>query len=179
MRVWATADTHFGHTNIMKYCDREFSDVWEMNVHIANEWNARVSDDDVVLHLGDVTLIKDTSQYTNTIDLIRSLKGRVILTPGNHDKNGMIEAYSGWGWKIMKSITIGDIMFIHRPPVLIPDGIKLIVHGHTHGTFKQEGFVDVGVDSISNYSPVDLSTLLMTEQFDVILHGIFGIVNTS
>ena len=30
-RVWFTADSHIGHRNIIKYCQRPFSDVKDMN----------------------------------------------------------------------------------------------------------------------------------------------------
>lgn len=48
------ADTHFNHENIIKYCDRPFSNTKEMNEYIIQKWNSVAKEDDVVYHLGDV-----------------------------------------------------------------------------------------------------------------------------
>ena len=48
-----TSDTHFNHANIIKFCNRPFKDVEQMNdVMIAN-WNGVIGKDDTVFHLGD------------------------------------------------------------------------------------------------------------------------------
>ena len=51
-KVWFTADTHFGHKNIIRYCQRPFVDVEEMNRVLIENWNSVVSPDDLVFHLG-------------------------------------------------------------------------------------------------------------------------------
>ena len=68
--VWVTSDTHFNHANIIKYCNRPFSSVEEMNETIIANWNKVVSEDDMVYHLGDFAL-GDKSLIP---DFIRSLK---------------------------------------------------------------------------------------------------------
>jgi calcineurin-like phosphoesterase family protein len=56
MTIWFTADHHFGHENIISYCERPFANAVEMDAHMIGRWNAVVSDDDIVYHLGDFTL---------------------------------------------------------------------------------------------------------------------------
>lgn len=53
MKVWFTADTHFGHRNILKHCDRPFGSVKEMDEALIAMWNAVVGLNDDVWHLGD------------------------------------------------------------------------------------------------------------------------------
>lgn len=55
-RVFFTSDTHFNHTNIIKYCQRPFRDIYEMNETLIANWNNVVAPDDIVFHLGDFCL---------------------------------------------------------------------------------------------------------------------------
>ena len=41
-RVFFTSDTHFNHTNIIRYCDRPFKSTDEMNEKLIGNWNSAV-----------------------------------------------------------------------------------------------------------------------------------------
>ena len=81
MKVFIISDTHFGHENIIKYCNRPFSSVEEMDEKMIKNWNETVSNNDVVLHLGDFGLGK--KEYIASI--VKRLNGKKILIMGNHD----------------------------------------------------------------------------------------------
>ena len=55
-RVFVTADHHWGHANILGYCDRPFDNVEEMDAEMVRRWNEVVGSDDEVFHLGDFTI---------------------------------------------------------------------------------------------------------------------------
>ena len=40
--IWIIADTHIGHTNIIKYCGRPYNSVSEMNDDIIKKWNSKI-----------------------------------------------------------------------------------------------------------------------------------------
>ena len=50
--TWFTADFHFGHANIIRYCSRPFEIVEEMDQAILERLNASVKPNDVLLFLG-------------------------------------------------------------------------------------------------------------------------------
>ena len=52
-KVWFTSDTHFNHIGIIKFCDRPFSSVEEMNQALIDNWNSTIPSDGIVFHLGD------------------------------------------------------------------------------------------------------------------------------
>ena len=54
--IFVTADHHFGHANIIEYTNRPFASVEEMDAALIAAWNERVTDYDLVYHLGDFTL---------------------------------------------------------------------------------------------------------------------------
>ena len=47
------SDLHIGHENILRFDNRPFADVNEMNNKLIENWNARVCSDDTVYILGD------------------------------------------------------------------------------------------------------------------------------
>ena len=74
------ADTHFGHANIIKFCNIPFNTVQEMGVKLIQLWNETVNKNDVVFMLGDFAFGKDIIPQ-----IVPLLNGEKILIKGNHD----------------------------------------------------------------------------------------------
>ena len=51
--MFFTSDTHWGHANSIKYCNRPFIDVVEMDEQLIDNWNSVVKANDEVWQLGD------------------------------------------------------------------------------------------------------------------------------
>jgi calcineurin-like phosphoesterase family protein len=84
MKNFVISDTHFSHKNIIKYCNRPFQHIDEMNETLIKNWNDVVGKDDRVFHLGDFAFERDL----NRLAFLRSrLNGRIILIRGNHDEH--------------------------------------------------------------------------------------------
>ncbi len=83
MNYWFTADTHFGHANIIKYCNRPFKDSVEMNETIISNWNKVVKKDDLVYHLGDFCFGRNDYDFDMYFE---RLNGLIIFLKGNHDR---------------------------------------------------------------------------------------------
>ena len=52
-KIFFTSDLHFGHKNIIKFDNRPFFDVSDMNKELIKRWNNKVTKDDVVYVCGD------------------------------------------------------------------------------------------------------------------------------
>ena len=76
------SDMHMGHKNVLKFDDRPFQSVEEMNETLIANWNKKVTDEDDIWVLGDFCYRseKDPSFY------LKQLKGKKHLIIGNHDK---------------------------------------------------------------------------------------------
>ena len=90
MNTFFTADTHFGHANIIKYTNRPFKDSVEMDETIIKNWNEKVGKDDLIYHLGDFCFGSRDKQIANLVfgSLIRRLNGLIVFIKGNHDRIG-------------------------------------------------------------------------------------------
>ena len=81
--IFFTADTHFGHQNVIRFNNRPFSTVEEMEETLIANWNNRVHQNDTVYVLGDIAL----EGCTEAIDIFSKLNGHKHLIIGNHDEN--------------------------------------------------------------------------------------------
>ena len=59
--IWFTSDTHFGHENVLKFTDRPWETIQQMNSVIVANINARVGMNDELYILGDFSF-KMTAQ---------------------------------------------------------------------------------------------------------------------
>lgn len=166
MAIFFTADTHFGHTNIIEHVGRAFADVEEMNRTIIKNWNATVKLNDTVYHLGDVSILKPEQ----TREIVDRLNGKIFLIRGNHEKSAEHKlCQSRFEW-------IKDYHFLS-----LNGGIKIALmhyvmrvwdrkhygswhlYGHSHGKLEPEAgsySLDVGVDCWE-YRPVSLQKIRM------------------
>lgn len=79
--IWFTSDTHFGHQNIIHFCKRPFSSIEEMDITLIENWNNKVSPNDIIFHLGDFAFAP-TNRWK---ELLTILNGKKYLVLGNHD----------------------------------------------------------------------------------------------
>ena len=136
-QTWITSDLHFFHKNIIKYCDRQFVDEYDMNDVIVAEWNSVVASTDDVIVVGDISAGL-AGRIVEFELLLKRLKGNIMLIRGNHDhlKDHWFEQQ---GIVVKKHHFIDGLFFTHKP-VEIDNlrmnrsdlHIKMIVHGHVH-----------------------------------------------
>ena len=164
MTIFFTADTHFGHTNIIKYCGRPFETKEEHDEAIITNWNSVVQKDDYVYHLGDFGF----GHPKRLQSICSRLKGGIHLLRGNHDKNlsqienrfETIKDVHFIRTKLDNNSNFKEIMLFlsHYPHRTWPHRPKNAYHlfGHVHGNMGPYGLsFDVGVDCW-NFFPISL-----------------------
>ena len=178
MTIFFTSDQHWGHANILESCQREFSNITAHDTELIRAWNSVISEDDVVYHLGDVTL--KNAAFASQV--FQQLNGsiHVLAYPWHHDsrwlktpqqsKNGpvdieppivvmehMIKGADGWL----------PIILCHYPfEVWDRKHYGAVhLHGHSHaGLQRVPNRLDVGVDMafrlLGNYRPFRIEEAL-------------------
>ena len=160
-KVYVISDTHFGHANIIKYCDRPFNDADQMDSMLIKNWNEIITPDDIVWHLGDFAL----KNKEKTINYFRRLNGRKMLVLGNHDIFPE-QFYRDLGFQYVSRFPIiydKKIILSHAP--IDKDqkiGDFFNIYGHVHN--KREEYRDdnsycVSVENI-NYRPILINEVL-------------------
>ena len=66
--IYFTSDWHLGHANIIKYCERPFKSVSDMDRILIQNYNEIVDQDDTVYFLGDFCFHKDVKYWMNFTD---------------------------------------------------------------------------------------------------------------
>ena len=137
MKIFIISDTHFGHEAIIRYCNRPFTSVEEMDQTMIKRWNETVSNNDIVIHLGDFALCgKD-----KTREIIQKLNGKKILIMGNHD-NYSEQFYRDAGFHTVSRFPIiydNFYMMSHTPLQLSETTCYFNAYGHVHTVNK---FID-------------------------------------
>ena len=176
-KIFFTSDTHFGHDNIIKFCDRPFKNIEEMDYKLIENWNKKVPQDGLVFHLGDFAW----GGYEFWKKIRDQLNGEIILIKGNHDQKNMSttaeqELFSHVNWQMYIQIENRKLWLNHYP-FLCYAGVyrephKLIyqLYGHVHSGPCKKGQdiprlvytypmqYDVGVDN-NNYEPISWEEL--------------------
>lgn len=134
MKVFIISDTHFGHKNIIRYCGRPFKDTEEMDREMIKNWNEVVSNQDLVIHLGDVALCSK-ERFKN---IMSQLNGRKMLIRGNHD-NWSDEFYRDSGFYYVSRYPIvwnNFYLLSHAPMQLSETTPYFNYYGHVHDDVK-------------------------------------------
>ena len=162
--IYVTSDLHLGHENVIKFDNRPFQDVEEMDRTLIALWNETVSRKDTVYILGDFSWYG--GKKTN--EILKQLNGKKILIVGNHDNRFLDDEefnrklFAGiYDYFELKENHVRYVMF-HYPIADFHGKLKGAIHlyGHIHNTNQSleeslEHSYNVGVVR-NNYKPVRL-----------------------
>ena len=185
---WFSSDTHFGHLNIIRLCNRPFKDLDEMHRVLKQNWNEKVAPEDTVYFLGDFCL----GQASLSRKILQQLHGKKILIMGNHDKESKIpkECFESICTRMTYTLGDQDLILCHYPYRHTPEeeqdalqkGYKVkfyerrpvdeggwLIHGHVHEKWKvKRKMINVSVE-VWDYSPISVEELkkIITSETEV------------
>lgn len=168
--IYFTADPHFYHEKIIAHTQRPFPNVDAMNKALIQKWNNKVTPDDEVYILGDLTM-KGPELASQCL---YSLKGKKHLIRGNHDNfadSPGLDPFLFASIGDYKEITYLNTRFVlFHYPIMEWNGswkgaIHLHGHQHNHKDYNLKNLkngirrYDVGVDA-NNMEPVSAEEII-------------------
>lgn len=147
MKTYFTSDLHFTHESMIRFDNRPFTNVDEMDAELIKRWNSRVNKVDTVYVLGDI--FWKASQVGS---ILSQLNGHIVVIKGNHDK--WTKRYKNSSQLVIKDYanikveledgTIQRVVLSHYP-ILLYDGHyheTIMLFGHVHGTKEHQITMD-------------------------------------
>lgn len=160
MDYWWIADTHLGHKNIIKLCNRPFASIEEHDEILIENWNDRVKAGDIVYHLGDFSF-ESPKLY------LPRLNGTINLLFGNHDSMRWWSSHKNYP-NVRLLNHYHELKIDNKLIVLCHYAMRVwnkshhgayMFYGHSHGTLPGNSqSLDVGVDCW-DFSPTSLGEI--------------------
>ena len=159
--IYFTADPHYGHKDIIDICNRQYKNIWDMQLDYVTKWNELIKPEDTGIIVGD---------YCWDHKLIKSitpmLNGKKMLILGNHDDINSFDYVNAGFQSVHTSLIMKhgnyDIAINHDPVAgIVVNKSWIVVCGHVHTLFKKMGnIINVGVDQWDGY-PVSIDTIVL------------------
>ncbi len=140
------SDLHFGHKNVLKFDNRPFETIEEMEEVLIHNWNNAVGKQDNVFICGDFIWGKENEW----LRIVPKLNGNKTLIRGNHclKKDSMSKTLKNMFTDIVDYKEITDngkhVILCHYPILLYKSSYNPNVYmlcGHTHKT-KENDFLN-------------------------------------
>ena len=141
MKNFYIADLHLGHANVIRFDNRPFSSISEMDETLISNWNQTVTNNDTIYILGDFIWLKESEWPV----WVSRLKGRKVLIRGNHDPKNFSATTKALFQEIAdyKEIMDGDrkVIMSHYPIPFHKSDYSdrtWMLYGHVHVTWEYD-----------------------------------------
>ena len=168
-----TADTHFGHSNIIKFENQpfrnQFKNIGEHDEFLINAWNSVVKYEDEIYILGDMFF----GNIKNATWVIHQLRGRKYFIRGNHDKTTLQlqNKHNCFEWvKDMYELKVPDEEAPKKVQSITLCHYAMIVWNKSHhGAWQLFGHSHGGLTGIreGHHNENKWTNMLSPNQFDV------------
>ena len=170
MSKFYISDPHFGHEDIISFCNRPFTSVEEMDEELIKRWNNKVSNNDTIYILGD--LIYKSNKLPEYY--LERLNGAKILIKGNYDNPWLkkidVNKYFEGVYDYLEISDEGIWVILFHYPILEWNAKfrgSYHIHGHIHNinsdsiehSNEEPRMYNVSCDAI-NFEPKTLNELM-------------------
>ena len=193
-RIFFTADTHFGHENIMEFTSRPFASVEEHDEALIDNINNSVGRRDFLYHLGDFCFGPTAAkQVLFAREILAKINCKNIhLIAGNHDPRSrrgqpkedfaalFNSCMSYHIARIPQALSVDEMLTAPKKRVILNhyairswEGMHrgaYHLYGHSHATLPENGTLsfDVGVDAVAlRHGTKDPSSYRPISSFEV------------
>ena len=153
MNTFFTSDQHYGHKNIIKFANRPFRSVEEMDEAMIENHNNVVKHNDIIWFVGDFAFLP----VDRSVNLLSRLNGRKNIVLGNHDKQLSKNRSKFLGDGLFENIVPYREIYVGKQSIILFHyGMRVwnkshhgswLLYGHSHGSLPSWGkSMDVGVD---------------------------------
>lgn len=143
------SDTHLGHENIIKLCNRPFKTVKEMDETIIKNWNTVVGPQDDVWIVGDFCFDENLAK-----DILKQLNGIKHLITGNYDRGNLRKMYATVDSYRKIRDENRQVVLCHYPIVEWEGYFRSTVHlfGHIHNNENDAAKIMASLHNCYNVS---------------------------
>lgn len=152
-----SSDWHIAHKNILKYDNRDFKTIEDMNHHIISNATKQLKEGDKFYYLGDFCL-GSMNVAEGCLKSLSYTGAELFFIKGNHDKSDMVKLYEKYGTYFGEKKTIkisheGEIYMItldHFANRVWDKSHHGSYHfyGHSHDGLEREPWgrsIDIGI----------------------------------
>ena len=167
--IWLYSDPHYGHKNILRYCNRPFISVEKMNETLLANYKKVVNEKSLVYFLGDMSFGRQERKEQTCKWWCEQLPGTIVTyIKGSHD-HGIRPTMTVLPKNVQKVlledyIQVGDIVFklTHEPIYRDPQkeyNYDWLLHGHVHDKQPVMNVSNRSINlsvEVTNYTPISL-----------------------
>lgn len=132
MQRWFISDPHLGHTNILKYCSRDFPNIREHDKVLMDNLNSCAKENDELHIIGDFCF-GDPGRYLDQI-----ICKNIFFVVGSHDKQiwNYRSRFRVFEKERYRTVIDGThVIMVHECPLVWPLSHhgSICIFGHSHG----------------------------------------------
>lgn len=159
--IWFSADFHLSHKNIIKYCNRPFASVEEMDAILTRNLEESLKSKDILYFLGDLTLKEPVAR-----DFFERFAATEIhFIVGNHDSKGVVKLAEKYCVTVSN---LKEVRIENRHIILCHYAMRVWnrshynswqLYSHSHAKLEPIGKqYDIGVDN-NGFCPISMKKL--------------------